>query len=642
MPMTGRMIPTGSPDRSSRLNHYPLSRCCGRMTIRSPPPWPWIGGVPSGPCPTGIAISEGLLLRFPVEARRRTGRLTFLPFLVSALALAVEAVAQDPATAALAACDGKTVTEIVITPHDPSFLSFPQGLRPLARGVGLHHTTSKKEMISRFILLEAGEECTERQRAESERILRLQPFLADASVRALPDSEEGVRIEVETIDEIPTVFGMRVRGFLPSALRFGNGNVDGRGLYLAGNLRRASGYRMGMGVDAAAHQVFGGPYRLSFEAERAPLGSTLAVALDHPFFTDLQRTAWHVGFRDVNRYLDLVPQEGDRLSLGVERRFWDAGGVRRLGVGRHGAYAGVLLTAESVTPASVAVVVSDSGLVADTTNPLGLPAPAYRNLRMNAVIGVRALSFMTARGFDALTAAQDVATGVQLGTVVGRGTSRFGNQDEDLFVAADLYAGRGSVSSFAAVRVEGEARRGSGADRWDSLVGSGRLAWYLKPADAHVVIGSVEFSGAWRQRVPFQLLLGDREGGVRGYSASRSAGATRAVLRLEERWAIGRLTRHGAFGLASFADGGWVWAGDAPFGTDSGMKAGVGIGLLAAFPPQSQRLWRVDLAVPVRSDPHAGWEVRLTSTGTRRFWKEPDDLSRGRAGASPATIFGWP
>jgi hypothetical protein len=565
----------------------------------------------------------------------------FLLLLVSALASAVQAVAQDPATA-LASCDGRTVTEIVITPRDPSFLSFPQGLRPLARGVGLHHTTSKKEMINRFVLLEEGEECTERQRAESERILRLQPFLADASIRALPDSEDGVRIEVETIDEIPTVFGMRVRGFLPSALRFGNGNVDGRGLSLAGNLRREPGYRTGMGVGAAAYQVFGGPYRLSFEAERAPLGSTLTVALDHPFFTDLQRTAWHVGFSDVNRYLNLVPREGDILSLGVERRFWDAGGVRRLGLGRHSAFAGVLLTAETVTPASVAVVVSDSGLVADTTNALGLPAPSYRNLRMNAVIGVRALSFMTARGFDALTAAQDVATGVQLGTVVGRGTSRFGNQDEDLFVAADFYAGRGSVSSFAAARVEGEARRGSGGDRWDSLVGSGRLAWYLKPAAAHVVIGSMEFSGAWRQRVPFQLLLGDRQGGVRGYSASRSAGATRAVLRLEERWAIGRLTRHGSFGLASFTDGGWVWAGDAPFGADSGMKVGLGVGLLAAFPPQSQRLWRVDLAVPVGSDPDAGWEVRLTSTGTRRFWKEPDDVARGRAGASPATIFGWP
>ncbi len=588
-----------------------------------------------------LTIPDRSLPPTPSALWRRSVPGAFLPLLLWALVLPVGAVAQDPAIA-LASCDGRTVTEIVIAPGDPSFLAFPPVLRPLARGVGLHHTTSKEKMIRRFMLLEEGDACTERERAESERILRLQPFLADASVRALPDSTEGVRIEVVTIDEIPTVFGMRVRDFLPSALRFGNGNVDGRGLYLAGKVQRGFAYRTGVGVDATAYQVFGGPYRLSFEAERAPLGSTLSGALDLPFFTDLQRTAWHVGFSDVNRYISFVPPDGDRLSLGVERRFWDLGGVRRLGLGRYSAFTGALLTAETVTPASVAVIVSDSGLVADTTDALGLPAPAYRNLRMNAVVGMRALSFMTVQGFDALTAAQDVATGVQLGMVVGRGTSRFGNHDDDVFVAADLYAGRGSASSFHAFRVEGEARRDPGTDRWDSLVGGGRLAWYFKPAEAHVVVGSVEFSGAWRQRIPFQLMLGDRQGGVRGYTGSRKAGATRTVVRLEERWAIGRLTRHGSFGLASFADAGWLQAGEAPFGIDSGIKAGVGVGLLAAFPPESQRLWRVDVAVPVSSDPDAGWEVRLTNSGTGHFWREPDDLARGRAGASPSRIFGWP
>ncbi|MEX0843520.1 MAG: hypothetical protein WD120_04160, partial [Gemmatimonadota bacterium] len=510
-----------------------------------------------------------------------------LYFILSALALPGGVVAQDPVTA-VASCDGRTVTEVVVTPEDPSFLSFPRRLRPLARAVGLHHTTSRQDMIARFVLLEVGEACTERQRAESERILRLQPFLADASVRAVPDPRGGVRIEVETVDEIPTVFGMQARDFVPSALRFGNGNVDGRGLHLAANLQRGFAYRTGVGVESTAYQVFGEPFTLSVGAERAPLGSTVSVALGLPFFTDLQRTAWHVGFSDVNRYLHFVPPEGETISLEVERRLWDAGGVRRLGVGRYVAFGGVLLTAETVTPSGGAVIVSDSGLVADTTDALELPVPAYRNLRGNAVVGVRALSFMRARGFDALTAAQDVARGLQFGTVVGRGTSRLGSYDDDLFVAADLYAGWGSVSSFAALRVEGEARRDSRGDRWDSMVGGGRLAWYHKPAAAHVVIGSVEFAGAWRQRVPFQLMLGDREGGVRGYATSRSAGATRTVLRLEERWTLGRLTRHGSFGLSCFADAGWVRAGDAPFGVDSGVKAGVGVGLLAAFPPESQ------------------------------------------------------
>jgi hypothetical protein len=565
-------------------------------------------------------------------------------WLLVPLALSVpggEVAAQD-APGTPVSCEGRIISGIAINPRDPAFPPMPHLLERLARGVDGLHTTTKPEVIGRFLLLETGERCTERQRAESERILRLQPFLADATVRAVTDGSGGVRIEVETIDEIPTVLGLRFHGVRPSAFRFGNGNVGGQGLYLAGSVKQGFAYRTGIGVYGTASQAFGRPWTLTFTAERAPLGGALTLALGYPFLTDLQRTAWHAGGSDANRYVSFVRPESDALSLGVRRRFWDLGGVRRLGRGRRSAFLGVLFTEESVTPAARVVVVSDSGLVVDTSAALGGPVPAYRNVRLNAVIGVRALSFMAVRGFDALTAVQDVATGVQLGTLVARGTPRFGASDDDVFISADLYAGLGSATSFAALRIEGEGRQNRRTNRWDSMVGSGRLAWYLKPAAAHVLIGSVEFAGGWRKRVPFQLRLGDRQGGVRGYPASRVAGAVRSVARIEQRWLIGGLTKHVAVGLATFADAGRVWAGDAPFGLNSGTKVGVGTGLLVAFPPQSQRLWRLDLAVPVSPDRHASWEVRLTGVWTRTFWREPDDVARGRAGAAPSTIFIWP
>ncbi len=558
------------------------------------------------------------------------------------LSVAHGVVAAQRAPPSSASCDGKVVSAITITPHDPSFRVVPRPLRGIARAVGLYHTTTKADVLGTFLLLTVGERCTERQRAESERILRLQPFLADATVRALPDSSGGVRIEVDAIDEIPTVFVMRFRGTRPSAIRLGNGNVGGQGLYLAAGAQRGFAYRPGVGVTAVAYQVFGRPDRVAVVAERAPVGSTLSLDVSHPFFTDLQRTAWHAGFSEVNRYVSYVRPEGDALSLGVQRAFWDLGGVRRVGIGRRIAFVGALLTHEDVIPAERAVVISDSGFVADTTAALGTAAPAYRNVRLNAVLGVRALSFMAVRGFDALAAVQDVATGVQLGTLVGRGVPRFGASDDDLLVSGDLYAGVGSATSFAALRAEGEARNARGSGRWDSIIGSGRLAWYLRPDAAHVLIVSAEFAGAWRERVPFQLQLGDPQGGVRGYGASRVAGAVRSVARVEERWSIGRITPHAAFGIAGFVDAGRVWAGDAPFGVDSRTRAGVGAGLLASFPPQSPRLWRLDVAVPVSADAHARWEVRVSGIWTRSFWREPDTVARARAGAAPSRIFTWP
>lgn len=563
------------------------------------------------------------------------------PLAPFALAVTFGTLAAQDATRAVASCDGKIVSAIRITPEDPSFLNVPRSMRALARAVGVLHTTTQGKTIASFLLLEVGQRCTERQRSESERILRLQPFLAEATVRAVPDDRGGVRIEVETSDEIPTVFDMRLHGASPSALRFGNGNIGGQGLYLAAKVERGFAYRTGVGVYGVAHQVFGRPYTAALAAERAPLGSTFTLALGHPFFTDLQRTAWHAGYGAVNRYVSFDRPEGDPLSLAVRRRLWDVGGVRRVGGSRRSAFVGALLTEEDVTPAEGAVVVSDSGLMADTSSALGGPIPDYRNLRLNAVVGVRALSFMAVRGFDALVAVQDVAAGVQIGTLVGWGIPRFGSTGDNLFASVDLYAGVGSATSFAAVRVEGEAREDQRTNRWDSMLGSGRLAWYVKPAPEHTFIGSIEFGGGWEQRIPFQLRLGDPQGGVRGYAASRVAGARRGIVRMEERWSFGRLGRRAALGLATFVDAGRVWAGDAPFGVDSRTRVGLGVGLLVAVPPQSQRLWRLDLAVPVSPDPHARWEVRLTGVWTRIFWREPDDVARGRAGAAPSTIFVW-
>jgi len=577
----------------------------------------------------------GLLLPKPC-APYVSLRMRYAPWILLVLLLIT------PSRPAAAQCDGKIVSAVRIVPHDPSFIRFPRSLRVLARAVGLHHTTTQADVIGNFLLLSVGQPCTERLRAESERILRFQPFLADATVRAVSDSAGGVRIEVETIDEIPTVFSLRFRNSSPAALRIGNGNVDGHGVYLAMRVERGFAYRNGIGVQLVAYQTFGRPYTLALVADRTPLGSTVSAALGHTFITDLQRTAWHVGFRDVHDYRSFLRPDGHAIALGARRRFADYGGVLRIGLAGRSAFVGGLVTHELVKPAAQAVIVSDSGFVADTSAPLAGPVAPVRNMRLNAVVGVRSLAFQTVRGFDALAGAQDVATGVQFGAVVGGSVPWFGGADKDVFLAADLYAGLGSATSFAALRVEGETRQDLNTHRWDSMIGSGRVGGYFKPSAAYVFIGSGEFSGGRHERFPFQLRLGDRVGGVRGYSASRVAGGVRTVARLEARRSIGQLTRHVALGLATFADAGRVWAGDAPFGINSSMKVGVGLGLLAAIPPPSRQLWRLDVAVPVSADAHARWEIRLSVTRARDFWREPSDVARARAGAAPSTIFTWP
>ena len=574
--------------------------------------------------------------------RRRHG-VVLSPLVWALLAWAILAAAAWPASAqdsprTATPCDGRTISSIDVTAHRPSFAALPARLRNVAQRIGFASPT-RTNVVRRFLLVEAGSPCTERQRAESERILRLQPFLADATVRAVPDGAGGVRLEVETIDEIPVVVGASLDGWRPSALTLGNRNVGGGGIYIAVRGERGLAYQDGASLRLVANQALGRPYTFALFTERAPLGSSLTVALGHAFLTDLQRTAWHVGYGDIDGYMSFVRPIGDPLSLGVERSFWDVGGVTRIGIRGRRAYFGGLLTHERAAQGDRAVVISDSGLVADADQALHGRFATYENLRINAVVGAAFVRFTTVRGFDALTAAQDVATGVRMGLLAGRGLPRLGGSDDDLFLSADVYAGVGSVSSLFAVRVEGEGRRDDG---WDAMVGSGRLAWYRKVGASHLFLASGEFTGGWRARLPFQLTLGDREGGVRGYHGSRIGGAQRAVVRLEERWSIGRLTRRADVGIATFAEAGKTWAGDVPFGVTSPVKGSVGVGMLAAA-PRSKRLWRVDLAIPVSADVDAkGWELRFSTSEVRGFWREPQDVARLRAAAAPSTIFTWP
>jgi hypothetical protein len=153
---------------------------------------------------------------------------------------------------------------------------------------------------------------------------------------------------------------------------------------------------------------------------------------------------------------------------------------------------------------------------------------------------------------------------------------------------------------------------------------------------------SLDWSGGWRQRIPFQLRLGRTPGGVRGYRHSDEAGARRAVASLEHRWYLGQLVRQADIGIAVFGDAGRVWKGDAPYGVDTPLRYAAGVSLIAAVPPRSKRTWRLDLAVPMRGDASSKWEVRIRHSVAGRDWREPGDASRSRERSVPASVFNWP
>lgn len=543
------------------------------------------------------------------------------------------------------ACRGQPISDIAIRREGPFVGDISKRWRWLGERVEALHTTTREDVIRRFLFLNIGDACTELRRTESERVLRAQPFIADATVTAYEDGTGGVWLDVVTTDELSIIITASGRGASPrpAVLKVGDGNVAGEAVMAWVEWRDGAFYRDTYGGRITDYQFLGRPYQLTAAGTRGRHGNSWNLEAKHPFFTDLQRVAWRMNAGGIHDQVTFVREEGDLPALGVRRDYVDIGGIIRVGVpGRLSLFGASISQEEEVTD-SVPFIISDTGLVSDTSLALRGRYVPRRTARINALWGVRNIRFKRVTGLDALTAPQDIRVGFQLGTLFGRGLSVLGAKDDDIFVSMDMYAGGGTRRSFLALQVQGEGRENYDAHGWDGVLGSGRLAWYYKPNLRNTIEVSSEWSAGWRQRVPFQLSLSDPEGGVRGYTTARYAGGQRIIMRAEERVALGRVRNIGMLGLAAFVDGGRMWAGDAPFGVDTDVKYGAGVGLLAAVPPRSRRMWRVDVAFPLSPTTGKKWELRVSSgDNTRVFWREPRDVRRSRELSVPSSIFTWP
>ncbi len=539
-------------------------------------------------------------------------------------------------------CMGQRIDDIVVYSEAPSVAGL-QRVPVLARLARRMHETTRPQLIRRFMLLDEGQPCVELRRAESERILRAQPFIAEAEILVIPNDHGGVDLEVRTSDEVSIVIGGSVRARSPnvSFLLLGNANLMGEGIFLSGAWRDGDGLRDAFTVRGIDNQFLGHPWVLNAEAERATLGGSWRVEGAQPFLTDLQRVAWRALAGIRKGYYELQQPDGDIPTLASERTYFDVGGIVRVGPpGRLNLF-GLSLTGDDEITGD-RLLLPDNGVLRDIGQSPRLYAP-HRIARANLLLGVRDISFLRREGLDALTAAQDVPLGFQLGTQFGRSLSFLGAREDDVFMAGDLYLGVASGIATLRVQAQAEGRRAMGATEWDGVLTTGRITHYLKFSPRHLNEAIVEWSGGYRQRTPFQLVLGIPDGGVRGYEQSYFAGGQRVVTRLEERFVLGTVFGLADTGMGFFADAGRQWAGDVPFGVTTPVKTSVGFSVLAAVPPRSARMWRADIAFPLNSGANARWTVKVTNVDRTKFvFREPRDVAFGRELTVPSSIFAWP
>ncbi len=540
-------------------------------------------------------------------------------------------------------CKGERISRIDIDASPPFRINGTNIWERAGRFAAKQHVTTKESVIRRYLALQLGDRCTEVRRAESERILRAQPFIADATVLAYDDGQGGVALTVSTVDEVSLIIGAGIGGGTGvHSLLLGEDNLLGTAFHAESQWRKGV-HRDTYAAKVVDYQFLGRPYQLRLEGGRRELGSDWGTELSHPFLTDLQRVSWRTTAGNANGYFYFRRPDALPAAIKLERSYSDIGGVVRIGppLGRL-ALVGGSISFEDESPATSPIIVTDTALLADTSQALINRYTKHQTTRLNALWGVRNVHFVRVSGFDALEGTQDLRTGVQLATLLGKGVRFLRGNERDWFGSTDLYLGMASPISFAALDVAGEGRRDEEGN-WDGILTHGRGALYLKPINRHTLISDLEWSGGWKQRIPFQLTFADRDGGLRGFRSADVGGARRVVGHIEDRYLIGRRKQIATFAVAAFAEGGKLWAGDSPFGVNTPLYASAGVSLLAASPPQSRRTFRADLAFPVRGPRGHGWEARLTvSDLTRAFRIEPRDISNNRERSVPSSVFNWP
>lgn len=490
------------------------------------------------------------------------------------------------------------------------------------RAANALHVRTRDWVIRRELLFQPGDCFSAFLAGESERILRNYNFLSEVDIYPVPQPDSTVHVIVDTRDEWSTRVDVRFRtadGFGLSGVRVTEDNLLGSGQTLGLSFYEREVARE-YGAFYYTPQVLGTRWDLRAELGRTRPGTFVRQELSYPYVGEVSKWAGRQSFHREDRYFDYLAGDDPGLDaphilLPLRDQFFDAAVVRRIGQPGNMALVGAALTYEELSyPGMVEVVATgnyEERVPADsaTVAQVAPQARELNNIRGFLLLGHRSAWWVRRRGFDSMRGQEDVRLGAEVGVAIGRSLPSL-EADDDLFATLSLYSGIEAGDALLIGRARLDSRRDlearASTSEWEDVYLDTELLTYLKTAGLprHTFLLRVAGFGGWHTRTPFQLSLGGLQA-VRGYDPERFPGGRRLVVNLEDRFYIGwPLPDVLDMGGTVFIDAGRSWAGDVPFGTDSGWKAAAGVGLRTSFPAGGRSTYRLDVAWPI--EPGAG------------------------------------
>jgi outer membrane protein assembly factor BamA len=425
------------------------------------------------------------------------------------------------------------------------------------------HIETKEAVIRRELLFREGDTVDPEALAQTERNLRLLPFLRKAHIETIPAEGDGttdvtVRVLVgDSWSTEPQARLSKVGNEWVWALGGSEKNLFGRGMELEAVHRSDFDRDQTYGLFRDP-RLFGSRFALSTYYADASDGHHAAVVTNRPFFSLDSRWSFRVGYEDFDR-LDPLYLDGERIEdLRHKSRHGELAAARA-----------VRRTARSALRLHLGYQYSDDQVETDErrfgTLQFGLSSVVH--------------SFRQLTHVNRFERTEDVNLGNEAAAFVGLSTPSLGGEPGNsyFFFLAERRGFELGPDGFLLGRASWEARHRH--EGMENSIARFYLNFVQKLPARQLVLAKAEYQHGTNLDPEVQIRLG-AESGLRGYPVRQFNGTRSLLLSVEGRWFLADdVLKLFSIGVAGFADSGYAW----PEGTAVALhdlRSDVGLSLL--------------------------------------------------------------
>jgi hypothetical protein len=504
-------------------------------------------------------------------------------------------LADDDELLAVLDASGAVIDSVIIRPESIFDLDNPKENSLFYRLANKLHITTKPEVIEQQTLFVSGDEFSARLLEETERKLRANRYIQDASVEPRLNDDGTVDVDIKTSDTwtlMPKLSFSRAGGVNKSEIGIRDMNLLGRGIQLeaayASNVDRTSTM-----LNLTDNNVGNSWYRLNLDLQDSSDGHTRGVQFGIPFYA-LDSTRAHGFSYYDNERVDAIYDLGKKTGEYTHRtnsyeifRGWSSG-----------------LKNDKALRYTAGVAYDEHRFsAADTDAYAGTSIPDDRQL-FYPFFGMEWVedNYVETRNADQLDRTEDFYLGTRVAGRVGYASDRLGSDRSSWLLGADAQTGFGDITK-RALFLDGslDTRIERGALHDFGLSGGAR--YYDRQSQKRLFFASLSGFYGRNLDADHQLYLGG-DTGLRGYPLRYQSGDSSILLTLEQRyytdWYPFRLFRVGG---AVFFDMGRTWGEGPNGGTNNGWLRNVGFGLrLGSTRSGLGKVVHIDLAYPLDGD----------------------------------------